>query len=225
MEQRQYFGPWLIASGIGYAALAICGVTVVEGLPLPEPDATSAEVLAFAQEHGLALRLLALCFLAAAIPLAIWSASVYRCLRAFGATGPGSAIALAGGVIASGVVAVAGLITWVASRSGDSAPIATMLHEVRIVTGGPGFTVFFGLLAAGVSLSMLRLRVARPWAITGLVLTAVAMLSLVALLSLGELATRPVPITRLGGVVWLLAVSVLLPASLSRRAQPVEVSV
>ena len=73
---------------------------------------------------------------------------------------------------------------------------------------------FLGLLFAGVSIPMLLLRIARPVALDGVVLAAVAELSTLTLLTLDAAPTLPV--ARFGGLVWLIAVSLLLPASRPR---------
>ncbi|MEV7969639.1 hypothetical protein AB0O34_27215 [Sphaerisporangium sp. NPDC088356] len=122
-------------------------------------------MLAYARDHASTLRLSAFLALGAAVPLAIWSATAYRRLRALGITAPGSAITLAGGVIASGFTALSGLTGWTgwtASRVADSPPVASALRDLVFMTGGPGFLSFFGLLLAGVSVPMLLLRMFWP---------------------------------------------------------------
>jgi hypothetical protein len=209
---RPQSGPPLIAPGLAFAGLTIAGIAVAAGVP--PPDAPGDEVLAYAQGHGSALRLSAFLALASAVPLAIWSAAAYRRLRALGIAAPGSAIALAGGVLASGLAALSGLIGWAASRTSDSAPLAAALRDLTFATGGPGFVAFFGLLLAGVSVPMLLLCIARPAALAGLFLALVAELSTLTLLTLDAAIT--LPIARFGGIVWLVAVSLLLPTSRPR---------
>jgi len=219
MAPRPQSGPPLIAPGLAYAALTIAGIAVAAGVP--RPNASPTDVLAYAQSHATAMRLSAFLALGAAVPLAIWSAAVYRRLRALGITAPGSAIALVGGVLASGFAASSGLIGWVASRADDSAPVAAALRDLSFMTGGPAFVAFFGLLLAGVSVPMLVLGIARPAAIAGLVLAAVAELSTLTLLTLNAAITMP--IARFGGIAWLIAVSLLLPVSRPRGTGAAEV--
>jgi hypothetical protein len=219
MAPRPQSGPPLIAPGLAYSILTIAGIAVAADVP--RPGAPPGDVLAYAQGHASTMRVSAFLALAAAVPLAIWSAAVYRRLRALGITAPGSAIALAGGVLASGFAALSGLIGWVASRADDSAPVAAVVRDLSFMTGGPGFVAFFGLLLAGVSVPMLLLRIARPAAIAGLVLAAVAELSTLTLLTLNAAVT--LPFARFGGIAWLIAVSLLLPVSRPRNAGPAEV--
>ena len=209
---RPQSGPPLIIPGAAFTILTIAGIAFAADVP--RPDAPSNEVLAYARDHASTLRLSGFLALGAAVPLAIWSAAAYRRLRALGITAPGSAIALAGGVIASGFAALSGLIGWAAARTTDSAPLAATLRDLTFVTGGPGFVAFFGLLLAGVSVPMLLLRMSRPVAIAGLILALVAELSTLTLLTLD--AAIALPIARFGGIAWLIAVSLLLPASRPR---------
>jgi hypothetical protein len=211
---RPQSGPPLIVPAVAFTALTIAGIATAAGVP--RPDAPGSEVIAYLQDHASTMRLSAFLALGAAVPLAIWSAAAYRRLRALGITAPGSAIALAGGVLASGFGALSGLIGWVASRTADSAPLASALRDLAFVTGGPGFVAFFGLLLAGVSVPMLLLRMSRPVAIAGLVLALIAELSTLTLLTLDAAPT--LPIARFGGMIWLIAVGLLLPTSRPRTS-------
>ena len=128
MAPRPQSGPPLIAPGLAYAVLTIAGIAVAAGVP--QPGAPPGDVLAYAQGHASTTRVSAFLTLAAAVPLAIWSAAGR--LRALGITAPGSAIALAGGVLASGFAALSGLIGWIAARADDSArPRGTSAAEVQ----------------------------------------------------------------------------------------------
>src|SRR5258706_9261724 len=157
---RPQSGPPLIAPAIAVVVLTIAGVAI--GAGAPRPDATAADVLAYAQTHATAMRWGAFFAFGASVPLAIWSATAYRRLRALGVTAPGSAIALAGGLLAASMAALSGLVTWVGSRVDANAELAAALRDLTFATGGPGFVTFFGLLLAGVSVPMLLLRIQRP---------------------------------------------------------------
>ena len=79
---------------------------------------------------------------------------------------------------------------------------------------------FFGLLLAGVAVPMMLVGpgfgpASRPLGIAGVVLGAVAELSTLTLLTMGAAFTMP--IARFGGLIWLIAVSLLLPASRAHR--------
>jgi hypothetical protein len=216
---RPQSGPPLIIPGLAFTLLTIAGIAVAAGVP--RPDASDADVLAYIGEHASTMRLSAFLTLGASVPLAIWSAAAYRRLRALGITAPGSAIALVGGVLASGLAALSGLVSWATAGVSDSAPLAAALRDLTFATGGPGFVVFLGLLFAGVSVPMLLLRIAQPLAIAGLVLAVVAELSTLTLLTLNAAPT--LPIARFGGLIWLIAVSLLLPVNRPRTVDATTV--
>jgi hypothetical protein len=218
MAPRPQSGPPLIAPALAFTVLTIAGIAVAAGAP--RPDAPAADVLAYARSHGAAMGVSAFLVLGAAVPLAIWTAAAYRRLRALGITAPGSAIALAGGVVASGLAALCGLTTWTLSRVDDSAPLAAALRDLTFAIGGPGFVAFFGLLLAGVAVPMMLVGpgfgpASRPLGIAGVVLGVVAELSTLTLLTMDAAVTMP--IARFGGIIWLIAVSLLLPASRVRQ--------
>jgi hypothetical protein len=208
---RAQSGPPLIVPGAAFAVLTVIGVAL--GARGPRPTDSAGAVLTYVQQHGTTLRWGSFLALGAAVPLAIWTATAYRRLRALGITAPGSAIALAGGVVAAAMLALSGLCTWVESRTTDAA-VAAAVRDAGFITGASGYVAFLGLLVAGVSVPMLLLRIARPWAVLGLVVALVAEISTLVLVSLNLEFT--LPIGRFGGLLWLLAVSLVLPASRPR---------
>ncbi|MBV9832642.1 MAG: hypothetical protein JOZ82_13705, partial [Marmoricola sp.] len=86
---------------------------------------------------------------------------------------------------------------------------------LSFAAGGPGFVVAFGLLMAGVSAPTLLGRLLpRPLAVVGLVLAGVAVVAVFALV-LTPLQFL-LPVVRFGGLIWLVWVSAVLPASRRR---------
>src|SRR5947209_6019646 len=78
--------------------------------------------------------------------------------------------------------------------------------------GASGFVVPFALLIAGVAVPSLILRLTpRPLAWGGLVVAAVGMVSTLTLLT--SALDFTLPIGRFGGLIFIVAASVLLPAS------------
>jgi hypothetical protein len=211
MPRRPQSGPPLIGTGLAFAALTIAGVAL--GASGPRPGDSADAVLAYVRDHATMLRWGAFLALGAAVPLAIWSATVYRRLRALGITAPGSAIALTGGVVSATMGALSGLFTWAESRATDPAVAAT-LRDLVFMTGGPGFVAFFGLLIAGVSVPMMVLNWSRPVAIAALVVALAAEISTLVLVTMSLTVT--LPIGRFGGLIWLIAASLLLPATRPR---------
>jgi hypothetical protein len=70
------------------------------------------------------------------------------------------------------------------------------------------------LLVAGVSVPMVLLHLHRPVALAGLALAGVAELSTLTLLT--EDMAMLLPVARFGGLLWLIAVSLLLPVTRPR---------
>ncbi|WP_081952237.1 DUF4386 domain-containing protein [Kitasatospora phosalacinea] len=212
---RPQSGPPLLAPAISTAALTVAYTVVNRATP--RPDATGAEVVRYAQEHGGDARLGALLLLAASVPLALCAAVLYRRLRALGITAPGSAITLVGGVLAAAALVLSAAGAWAGGRLSADAPpaLGRALADVSFLAGGPAFAAGFGLLAAGVSVSAL-LTGQLPRAVTwsGLVVAAAGMLALLALVADGFMYLLPV--VRFGGLVWLLFAAALLPVSRRR---------
>ncbi|OLT36979.1 hypothetical protein BJF79_06290 [Actinomadura sp. CNU-125] len=113
----------------------------------------------------------------------------------------GPAIALAGGVMSAVAMALCGVLGWAASRSGSpqSPVLARTLADLMFATGGPAHVVAFGLLLAGVAVLALLLRLVPA----GLAWSGIGL-----------------PIARFGGLIWLIAASVLLPRERPRRNRP-----
>ncbi|MGH3261511.1 MAG: hypothetical protein ACRDNS_05900 [Trebonia sp.] len=214
-------GPPLLAPALALAVLTV--TSLVLGAAGPRPDTATADVLAYDLGHHAALTVLGTVVFGAAIPLAIWAATTYRRLRRLGITAPGAAIAFAGGLLASASLAFTGLLTWTLAQSADPAApgLARALTTLSFATGGPGFVVPFALLLAGVAVPALIIGLMPRWvAWAGLI---VAALSVLATLSLLTPALYPLlPIGRFGGLIWLIAASVLLPQTRPRRV-PVPV--
>jgi hypothetical protein len=208
-------GPPPIVPSAAFTVLLVSAVLVA---PITRrPSVPAAEVLNYTQEHAGSLRLGAFLSLGAAVPLAVFAATAYRRLRALGGNAAGSAIALSGGLLAAGFLALSGLVGWTASRADGDAALASVLRDLAFATGGPGFVAFFGLLLAGIAVPMLLLGIHRPVAVAGLVLAVIAELSTLTMLA--DVAALTMPVARLGGTGWILLVSVLLPASRPRGAK------
>lgn len=195
-------------------ALLVAGIAVSAALggTVPSPYAGGAVVRDyFAAQPDAALAGGVLVF-ASSVPLAIYAATVTARLRQLGVTAPGATIALAGGVLAAGVLALSGLFLWALSQPGVavSTPLVRALHDMAFLTGGVAHVVFLGLLLAGVAVPGLILGLLpRPLAWAGLVVAAVAELATLSLLfpALSVL----LPLARFPGLAWLVAAGFLLP--------------
>jgi hypothetical protein len=108
------------------------------------------------------------------------------------------------------------LLTWVLSVPDVTASVATLraIHFLSFLSGGVAFSVGFGLLAAGVSVTSLFAKLLPRWIVVlGLVIAIAGEFSTFSLLA--RPATILLPITRFGGFIWLLAVAATLPKTRS----------
>jgi hypothetical protein len=216
---RQQGGPPPLAPAAAYSALTIAGVAVLSGGPRPGGSATDA--MNWAQGHSGLLHVGGFLTFAAAVPLAIWAATMYRRLRRLGVTAPGAVIGLVGGVLCAASLALSGLITWDSAEAANTADpgLVRVLVDLRFATGAAGFVATFALLLAGIAVPALILRLApRPVAWVGLGIAAVGMTSTLTLLT--SALDPTLPIGRFAGLAWILAVSMLLPESRHRLSRP-----
>lgn len=216
-------GPPLVAPALAVAALTAVGVVL--GGSGPRPTTPPAELAAYYAENPTSATVLAAAVFAAAIPLAVFTAVAYRRLRQLGVTAPGSAIALAGGLLASAMHAVSGLAAWTAVQStGVAEPgVLRALTTLSFAAGGPGFVPFFALLVAGIAVPSLILGLLpRALAWTGLVVAGLGMLSVFSLLT--PYLYVLLPVGRFGGLLWLIAAAALLPLTRPRRTTPEPVT-
>lgn len=219
LERHRQGGPPLIVPAL--VALLLTVISGVLGASGPRITASAADVLAYDLSHHTLLMVMGTIVFGVSIPLAVWTGATYRRLRQLGITAPGTAIGLAGGLIASASLGISGLVLWTAGESATagSPGIASALNDLAFATGGAGFVVPLGLLLAGVAIPSLIVRfVPRPLAWAGLIIGALAMLATLSLIfpALGVL----LPIGRFGGLIWICVMSVLLPLNRTRRNQP-----
>ena len=174
------------------------------------PDRTLHEY--FAGDHT-TVQFVALLQFGSALGLAVFTCLLRSRLRQLAPTASGAtSVVSVGGVVASSFLALNALIQWVLSRPEVSAQPALVraLNYLFWSLGGPAHVAWLGLLLAGVSLVGLRLELLPRWfGIAGLVVTGLAELSLLTLLTKGAVAF--IPLGRFPALVWLVAASLLLP--------------
>lgn len=203
----------LLLTGIASSA-ALGGV-------FPSPFAESGVLAHYFATYPDAVLISGFFAFASAVPLSIYAATASSRLRTLGVTAPGATIALAGGLVASAMLALSGLLQWVLSRPEVRTvlPLARALQDFSFLTGGVAHVVFLGLLLAGIAVPALLLRlVPAPLALTGLVIAAVAELATLSLL--WPSASVLLPIGRFAGLLWLIIVGMLLPHRRARRNLP-----
>ncbi len=215
-KPRSHAGPPLLLPALSYtllfAANLVAAALLRYGAAFISPYAPAEAVQKFFAENPQAIRVSAFFFFASAIPLGVYTATVASRLRFLGVRAAGSTIALFGGFAAAGAIAAAGLCMWVLSVPGASASLAVaqVLAFLSFLFGGVAFSAGFGILAAGVAVTSYFYRLLPRWLVWIGFLIAIA----------GELSTftliaQPmafaIPITRFGGIFWLIAVAAVLP--------------
>jgi hypothetical protein len=212
-RRRQGGAPLVLLSatciGLLFGGLAI-GVVLGGVMPLPYGPVTAVQAYVLAQP--VAVQVIATAMFASSVPLVIYAATSSTRLRQLGVTAPGAMIALTGGTLAAGALALAGLLGWTLSRpevSADTALVRAIYFLVFLV-GGPGHIVALGLLVAGMAVPSLVLGLTpRPVAWIGLAIAALAELTTLVLVW-PELAVI-LPIARVSALLWLVLAGALLP--------------
>jgi hypothetical protein len=178
--------------------------------PFGPPDAARL----FFSTNQEAIRVSAfLCFISA-IPLVLYTALIVAQLEFVVARHAGAYVAFAGGIAASAGLAAAGMFLWLLSvpEITTSLPVVRALHFLVFLSGGAAFAVGMGLLSAGISVSSRIEHLLPAWIVRlGLVLAATGALAAFGLLSVPM--TVAIPITRVGGFLWLIATGAIIPGA------------
>lgn len=193
---------------LGVAFSAVLGGGHVTVSPLE----STATVAAYYTAHPAAATVSGFFVFGSGVPLGIFAATVYARLLRLGVRVPGPGIAYFGGISASILVGIAGLIGWVLGQpvAGQSPAMIHTLAYMTYVLGGAGFVGGVGLLIAGIAVPSLILGLTPRWlAIVGLVLAVVCELSIISLL--WSPFTFTLPIGRFVGLVWLIVIGFVLP--------------
>jgi hypothetical protein len=204
----------LLPPTLSYVVLTLAAVAVPGLMAGVRPWTSDSAQLDFFQHHGAAVHASAFFTFGAAIPFAILTAVSTTRLRTLGLDVPGRMIAFIGGTVAAVLLAVSGLTTLALAgpHVAESDAVLRAGYGLTFATGGLGFVVFSGLLFAGLSITGLIGHVLpRAIAWLGVTLAAVCELASVAVALPG--LDLLVPIGRFGGLLWLLAIAVTLPAT------------
>lgn len=209
-------GPPLSLLAVVFAALFLAGVVIstamAGGHPFPSPFSAASDILAYFRDHRTAVAVGGFFQFGAAIPLAIYAATVSVRLRTLGIQAPGATIAQVGGVLAAAFLALSGLTAWALSRPevGTDPALVRALQDLEFATGGVGHIVPLGLLLAGIAVPAWLARLLPRWlAFVGLGIAVVAELSTLSLLV--DNLSYLLPVARFTALAWLIAVGFMLP--------------
>jgi hypothetical protein len=194
-------------------------VTMYGGKPyFPGPWESVGIIQAYFLARPMSATICAFFQFGSAISLGIFTASILSQLRFLGAKSAGVYIAFFGGLLTAGNITASTFFMWTMAHPGiaNDASLLDALYFMQYAFGGPGFSVAFGLLLAGVSVTAGFLKLLPKWiVIFGIVLAVFGELSWLNLIF--PQALFLVPLTRFPGFVWLIAVGFKLP-----RTKPVN---
>ena len=212
-------GPPLAGLAAVSTVLFLTGViasTAIARTAFPSPADSATSILAYFHGHPDAVTVSGFFQFAAAVPLAIYAATISSRLRSRGIRAPGATIALAGGTLAAAFLSISGLVTWTLAQPAAlaSPPLVRALADLAFATGGPGSVVPFGLLIAGLAVPAAFAALLPRWlAATGLIIALAAEFSTLSLLAGGF--AYLLPLARFAGLAWLITAGALLPKARS----------
>jgi hypothetical protein len=220
----RHAGPPLGIVAIIFVLLFIAGlypVTVLGGDPaFPGPGESLDVILAFFQARPSAVLFCAALQFGAAIPLGVFTATIVSRLRFLGVRAAGTEIAFFGGLASALNMMASSSVLWTMSYAGIAQEPALLqaLYRLTFALGGPGFSVPFGLLIAGVSVTAGFNKLLPKWiVIVGLVLAVAGELSWLDILF--PKALFLIPLTRFPGFVWLIAAGFTLPNVIDHKRE------
>ena len=193
-------------------------VTLLAGeTHFPSPFQSPEDIVEYFRVHASRVAVCAFFQFGAAIPLGIYTATMTSRLRFHGIRAAGVDIAFFGGLCASLMTLVSALTQWVLARPGiaTDGTLAPGLYYMLFATGGPGYSVPFGLLIAGISVPALVTKLLPRWlSVTGIGLAVIGELSALTLIVPNALFL--IPLTRFPGFVWLIIAGFKLASSTTR---------
>lgn len=182
-------------------------VTAFGGMPyFPGPAASVNEMVAFFSQRQGAILLCAFLQFGSAVPLGIFTMSMVARLKFLGVRAAGADLALFGGLATAIALVTSSCVLWAMTYPGipQDANLLQALYRVSFGLGGPAYSVFFGLLAAGISVTAGLYKLLPKWVIIlGLVVAVAGELSWFEILNVKLLPL--IPLTRFPGFVWMLA--------------------
>jgi len=214
-------GPPLIIPAAALAGLTVAGAVIGSGGP--RPDSAPEAALAYAAANPALVTLGAALLFGSAFPLVVYAATAVTRYRRLGVAAPGPLMGFAGAVMAAVAIVLSALFSWTSVQVaglGDSA-IAKLLSQLWFATGAFGFAAPMGLLVLGLAVPALVLRFLPAWlAWAGMVIGVLALAGTFGLLT--PVLYPLVPVGRFGGVLFLLAVALLLPRTARDARRPAE---
>jgi len=217
----RHAGPNLGFVAVIYVLLKIASVAPVSAFAskppyFPSLDAPPGQVMSYFGSHAPPVLFCAFVQVGAAIPFGIFAASIVSRLRFLGMNAAGVHIALFGGLMAAVDELTSGVAIAVMAQPlvAQDAGLLQAFHYLAVALGGPGFTMPFGLLMAGVSITAGFTKIMPKWVVgLGLLLALVGELSWLSMIV--PRAGILIPLARWPGFFWLVAAGFTMPKQLA----------
>jgi hypothetical protein len=195
----------LFSAGLATSAALRHGASFVT------PFAPAEQLRLFIAQSPMAVRVSNFFLFGSAVPLGIFAVTTVSLLRFMGVRAAGTNITLLGGLASTIALFLSGTAGWILSLPDvtASAPLVKAIDFLSFLCGGVFYSVGFGLLAAGVSVTCHFMRLLPRWiTVLGILLSLTGELSWFSLIAYP--ANFFIPITRFIGFIWMLLVAVAL---------------
>jgi hypothetical protein len=219
---KRHPGPNLLLLALVYTGFMLAGGSkLVAAFRFPHDSAEKA--IAYLAQNGWAIQWGSFCELASAIPLGVFIATTVSRLRFLGVRAAGESIAFLGGVGVTVMLILSALASWSLTRPGvaESTGAVPALQAISFAGGGPGFAVLLGLFIAGVSVTAGLHKLIPRW-LMGLGIIVAVACELASLSLLNFKAAYFIPVGRFVSIVWMIGVSLTLPASTTNSIAETE---
>jgi hypothetical protein len=215
LPRVHHSGPPLLLPAVVYSILVVAGAATL-GRSFGAPHDSAHQAADYVASVAGSLRLGSFFEFGSSIPLLVFVATVVSRLRFLRVRAAGEVIALSGGLAAAAMLLLSSLSIWSITRPGvaDTDSVVCALQALGFAGGGPGFVVPFGIFTAGVSVTAGLYRLIPRWLmILGIVVAVACELASFTLVFWN--AAYFIPVGRFLGIVWMIAVALTLPASVT----------
>jgi hypothetical protein len=211
----RFRGPSLILLATVHILVFVAGLVAAaalrHGASFVTPFAPAEQVRLFFAQSPTAVRVSNFFLFASAVPFGIFAVTTVSRLRFMGVRAAGTNITLLGGLTATIALILSGITGWVLSvpEVSASAQLAKAIFFLCFLFGGAVYSVGFGLLAAGVSVTSYFMRLIPRWMVVlGMLVAITGELSSLSLIAYP--ANFFIPLTRYLGLIWMVSVAVAL---------------
>jgi hypothetical protein len=220
---KRHAGPNLLLLALIYTGFMLAGASkLITAFRFPHGSPENS--VAYLAQNLWSIQWGSFCELASAIPLGIFAVTSVSRLRFLGVRAAGESIALLGGIGVTVMLILSALASWSLTRPGvaDTSGAVPALQAISFAGGGPGFAVLLGLFIAGVSVTAGLHRLIPRW-LMGLGIAVALACELASLSLLNFKAAYFIPVGRFVSLVWMIGVSLTLPATISSPVAETEI--